>query len=106
MIKLKDMLNVDITLGKVYTDKDRPPFQVKEETLTEAKNIIYFSNSFNFEHRRQSEDRAHRSGLKHRVLYTDLICKGTIDERIISSLSNKNKLAIKTLGDEFKEWLT
>ena len=75
-------------------------------TLTEAKNIIYFSNSFNFEHRRQSEDRAHRSGLKHRVLYTDLICKGTIDERIISSLSNKNKLAIKTLGDEFKEWLT
>ena len=75
-------------------------------TLTEAKNIIYFSNSFNFEHRRQSEDRAHRSGLKHRVLYTDLICKGTIDERIISSLSNKNKLAVKTLGDEFKEWLT
>ena len=74
-------------------------------TLTEAKNIIYFSNSFNFEHRRQSEDRAHRSGLKHRVLYTDLICKGTIDERIISSLSNKNKLAVKTLGDEFKEWL-
>ena len=75
-------------------------------TLTEAKNVIYFSNSFNFEHRRQSEDRAHRSGLKHRVLYTDLICKGTIDERIISSLSSKNKLAIKTLGDEFKEWLT
>ena len=75
-------------------------------TLTEAKNVIYFSNSFNFEVRRQSEDRAHRSGLKHNVLYTDLICKGTIDERIIASLSNKNKLAIKTLGDEFKEWLT
>ena len=37
MIKLKDMLNVDITLGKVYTDKDRPPFQVKEESITEAK---------------------------------------------------------------------
>ena len=75
-------------------------------TLTEAKNVIYFSNSFNFEVRRQSEDRAHRSGLKHPVLYTDLICKGTIDERIIASLSNKNKLATKTLGDEFKEWLT
>ena len=37
MIKLKDMLDADITLGKVYTDKDRPPFQVKEETITEAK---------------------------------------------------------------------
>ena len=74
-------------------------------TLTQAKNVIYFSNSFNFEVRKQSEDRAHRSGLQHQVLYTDLICKGTIDERIISSLSNKNELAIKTLGDEFKEWL-
>lgn len=74
-------------------------------TLTEAKNVIYFSNSFNFEVRKQSEDRAHRSGLKHQVLYTDLICKGTIDERILTSLSNKNELATKTLGDEFKEWL-
>ena len=74
-------------------------------TLTKAKNVIYFSNSFNFEVRKQSEDRAHRSGLEHQVLYTDLICKGTIDERIITSLANKNELATKTLGDEFKEWL-
>ena len=36
MIKLKDMLNKDVTLGKVYTDKDKPPFQVKEEKLDEA----------------------------------------------------------------------
>jgi SNF2 family DNA or RNA helicase len=35
----------------------------------------------------------------------NLICKGTIDERIITSLANKNELATKTLGDEFKEWL-
>ena len=74
-------------------------------TLTKAKNVIYFSNSFNFEVRKQSEDRAHRSGLEHQVLYTDLICKGTIDERIITSLASKNELATKTLGDEFKEWL-
>jgi SNF2 family DNA or RNA helicase len=74
-------------------------------TLTEAKNVIYFSNSFNFETRKQSEDRAHRSGLKHEVLYTDIICKGTLDEKILFSLSNKNALASATLGDEFKEWL-
>ena len=36
MIKLKDVLNKDVTLGKVYTDKDKPPFQVKEEKLDEA----------------------------------------------------------------------
>ena len=34
MVKLKDMIE-DLELGKVYTDKDRPPFQVKEETINE-----------------------------------------------------------------------
>ena len=29
IVKLKDLLE-DLELGKVYTDKDRPPFQVKE----------------------------------------------------------------------------
>ena len=74
-------------------------------TLTAATNVVYFSNSFNFEVRRQSEDRAHRSGQTKTVLYTDIICKNTLDERILASLSNKNKLASATLGDEFKEWL-
>ena len=34
-MKLTDLLK-DIELGKVYTDKDRPPFKVNEENLTEA----------------------------------------------------------------------
>ena len=34
MVKLKDMIE-DLELGKVYTDKDRPPFQVKEESINE-----------------------------------------------------------------------
>ena len=38
MIKLKDMIE-DLELGKVYTDKDRPPFQVKEETIYENREI-------------------------------------------------------------------
>ena len=32
MSKIKE----DLQLGKVYTDKDRPPFQVKEESVNEA----------------------------------------------------------------------
>jgi len=39
MIKLKDVIE-DLELGKVYTDKDRPPFQVKEETINEAPNSV------------------------------------------------------------------
>ena len=32
MSKIKE----DLQLGKVYTDKDRPPFQVEEESVNEA----------------------------------------------------------------------
>ena len=39
MIKLKAVIE-DLKLGKVYTDKDRPPFQVKEETINEAPNSV------------------------------------------------------------------
>jgi SNF2 family DNA or RNA helicase len=74
-------------------------------TLTAATNVVYFSNNFNYEVRRQSEDRAHRSGQTKTVLYTDIICKNSLDERILSSLHQKDKLATATMGDEFKNWL-
>ena len=35
-MKLQDLLK-DIELGKVYTDKDKPPFKVEEEKLAEMK---------------------------------------------------------------------
>ena len=38
MVKLKDMIE-DLELGKVYTDKDKPPFQVKEESINENREI-------------------------------------------------------------------
>ena len=41
MVKLKDIIE-DLELGKVYTDKDRPPFQVKEETITEGPDSELF----------------------------------------------------------------
>jgi len=63
-------------------------------TLTEAQNVIYYSNSFNLEHRLQSEDRAHRIGQKKTVTYVDIITKKTIDEKIVMALKAK-----KTLSD-------
>jgi len=45
MVKLKDMIE-DLELGKVYTDKDRPPFQVKEETINESRQGIKIYNEF------------------------------------------------------------
>jgi len=43
-------------------------------TLHAAENEIYYSNTFSYEHRIQSEDRAHRIGLDHKVNIIDLWC--------------------------------
>jgi hypothetical protein len=74
-------------------------------TLTEAKTVVYFSNSFSLESRLQSEDRAHRIGQTGSVTYVDLIAKGTIDVQVIAALKEKKSLADKITGDEWREWL-
>jgi SWI/SNF-related matrix-associated actin-dependent regulator 1 of chromatin subfamily A len=74
-------------------------------TLHAATNVIYYSNDFNFESRRQSEDRCHRIGQNESVLYVDLICPNTIDTHIVKTLLHKDELAGKTLGEEVLEWL-
>jgi SNF2 family DNA or RNA helicase len=65
-------------------------------TLTEAKHVIFFSNSFKYSERLQAEDRCHRFGLDHEVTYWDILGPG-IDERIWESLSRKENVA-----DSFK----
>lgn len=54
-------------------------------TLTRARTVVYFSNSYNLEHRLQSEDRPHRIGLDHSVTYIDLVARGTVDERFVAN---------------------
>ncbi|CAB4190108.1 HELICc domain containing protein [uncultured Caudovirales phage] len=74
-------------------------------TLTEATTVVYYANSFDLEHRIQSEDRAHRLGQKNKVLYIDLISPNTIDEKIVKALRQKIDLGAKVLGEEAREWL-
>lgn len=62
-------------------------------TLHAATTVIYYSNDFSLEARLQSEDRAHRIGQHHPVLYIDLECLGTIDTQIIEALRDKKNLA-------------
>lgn len=68
-------------------------------TLTAAETVIYYSNDFNYETRKQSEDRAHRIGTKKNVVYVDLVAQDTIDEAIARNLQRKENLAKKVLGD-------
>ena len=74
-------------------------------TLTAATLVIYYSNSFDAEHRLQSEERAHRIGQTQKVTYVDLITEGTVDEKIVLSLKSKFRLSAQTLGEVVRTWL-
>jgi len=74
-------------------------------TLTAAKSVIYYNNSFSLEDRLQSEDRAHRAGLKHPVGYVDIVAPGTVDVRIVRALRDKDNIAATITGDKLKEWI-
>ena len=74
-------------------------------TLTAANYMVYYSNSFDLEHRLQSEDRAHRAGLRHPVTYVDLVAKGTIDEKVLKALRSKMDLASLLTGESAREWV-
>lgn len=68
-------------------------------TLTAARTVIYYSNTFSLDHRLQSEDRAHRKGTTHSVLYIDLLAEDTIDETILDALASKGDMAAAIVGD-------
>lgn len=52
----------------------------------------FYSNSFRADSRLQAEDRSHRIGQTNKVLYKDIICKGTIDEHVYEVLKRKEDL--------------
>lgn len=68
-------------------------------TLTQANTVIYYNNSFKYDDRKQSEDRAHRIGQTKSVNYIDLLCPGTRDEDAIDALIKKSETAALILGD-------
>lgn len=84
-------------------------------TLTEAKTVNYYSNGWSAIQRIQSEDRAHRIGQDgaplpgldggHGVLYNDIICPGTPDEKIVKAYRSKQSLSEQVLRDNPRNWL-
>lgn len=75
-------------------------------TLTQAKTMVYYSNSFRLLDRLQSEDRAHRGGMdEHPVNYIDIMSDAPIDEHIVTNLRNKKNVAAEILGDAMKDWI-
>jgi SNF2 family DNA or RNA helicase len=54
--------------------------------------MIYYSGTFAYIDRMQSEDRSHRIGQKHTCLVIDLIMENTLDEAIAASIAEKTDL--------------
>lgn len=61
--------------------------------MTKAELVIYYSNSFSYIEREQSEDRAHRIGQSKSVTYIDLIAEGTVDEIVVTALRSKKDVS-------------
>lgn len=72
-------------------------------TLTAAEDVIYYSNSFKFLDRLQSEDRCHRIGTVGSVRYLDLVVPDSVDEHILRANEAKMDLADAITGDSLKE---
>lgn len=74
-------------------------------TLTEASLVVYYGCTSDLEHRLQSEDRAHRAGLRHAVTYVDMVAPGTVEEKNLALLRAKIDLASVVLGEQRSRWL-
>jgi len=74
-------------------------------TLHAATTVVFYSNYFGLETRIQAEDRAHRIGQEHPVLYVDIVGEDTVDGKIVDTLRAKKRVADIITGDAFKEWI-
>ena len=66
-------------------------------TLNEAHYVVFYNNGFKYSERLQAEDRCHRIGQEHKVVYLDIVCLDSIDTRIMGALSSKGDVV-----EEFK----
>ena len=68
--------------------------------LTEADRVIHFDPWWNFAAEDQATDRTHRIGQKNTVFVTKLVCKDSIEERIIDLQSRKRGLSDLVMGSD------
>lgn len=65
----------------------------KAQTFTAATAAIYYSNSFSWSQRLQSERRIWRKGQKHPCLYIDIMMNAKIDKQILKALRDKKDIS-------------
>lgn len=71
-------------------------------TLTAASNVIFLDDPWNRGIKDQAEDRAHRIGTKGTVRIITIVCKDTIDERILNLVAKKGRMADMLIDGKFE----
>lgn len=74
-------------------------------TLHAASTAIFYSYDYNYANYAQALARIHRIGQRLPVTYIHLVVDGSIDEKILAALENKEDMA-KTVVDSWREVLT
>lgn len=76
-------------------------------TMHKAENEIYFSNSFNYTDREQSEERAFGPHKKSGTVIIDIVAEKTVDEHILEALTQKKDVSeyVRSTIDTLKEKL-
>lgn len=75
------------------------------QTWNDAHYVIFYNNGFKYSERIQAEDRCHRIGQEHKVVYIDIWSDAGIDGRISSALDAKSNVVeqFKNEVDKVKE---
>lgn len=74
-------------------------------TLHAASTAVFYSYDYNYANYAQALARIHRIGQRLPVTYIHLVVGGSIDEKILAALENKEDMA-KTVVDSWREVLT
>lgn len=74
-------------------------------TLHAANTAVFYSYDYNYANYAQALARIHRIGQRLPVTYIHLVVDGSIDEKILAALENKEDMA-KTVVDSWREVLT
>ena len=72
--------------------------------LSRSSTAIYYSNSYEFEDRSQSEDRVVHLTKRNDCLYIDLVSEGTPDETVVEALTDK-RMNAKLFSARIKQFV-
>ena len=98
----------DIEIRRFQTDPDCMVFvgQISAAglglTLTAASTMIFYSMNYSMSDFEQAKARIHRVSQKNDCRYIYLVCRGTVDTKILRALRNKVDLA-KLLIDDYRK---